>query len=222
MEQAAFQAAGGSFLPDGYVTVSSTTDAAKGKQGVTRLRVIKRWPFSSALKRMSCAIEVSSPASISAAGTISGSGGSYNAWHAQADALGSGSGVRILCKGAPEAIAPLLRAAPPSYAAAYASLSATGARVLALAYRSLPPGSSAIKVRSWTRNEAEQQLTFVGFLVLSSPLKTDSKRTVRELQLSRHRVVMITGDAPLTAVAVAHQVRKFLSCCASRCRLRIF
>lgn len=203
MERSAFTAAGGTFLPDGSISVLSPADAMRRvPAAVTRLRVVKRWPFSSALKRMSCAIEVAGAAARTGAG---GSGGG-GVWRETMDALGAGSGVRIVCKGAPEALAPLLAAVPPGYASAYASLSATGARVLALAYRGLPASATAASVRAWSRDEAERGLVFAGFLVLSSPLKTDSRRTVRELQLSRHRVVMITGDAPLTAVAVAHQV----------------
>jgi manganese-transporting P-type ATPase len=208
MEQAAFISAGGSFLSDGTISMNAASDQARAPRAAAagKLRVFKRWPFSSSLKRMTCAIDLAGSATISSGLT---SGDALDKWHASVDALGCGNGgggVRIVCKGAPEALAPLLRAVPPAYNAAYASLSATGARVLALAYRVLP-GASVAKVRSWPREEAEQQLSFVGFLVLSSPLKTDSKRTVKELQLSQHRVVMITGDAPLTAVAVAHQVR---------------
>ena len=202
MERSAFIAAGAIFLSDGSVSVLTPADASRRASASTSLlRVVKRWPFSSALKRMSCAIDVAASSAPAARQRV-GEGG----WHGAMDALGAGAGVRIVCKGAPEALAPLLSAVPPAYASAYASLSATGARVLALAYRVLPAAASASKVRAWSREDAEQGLTFVGFLVLSSPLKTDSRRTVRELQLSRHRVVMITGDAPLTAVAVAHQV----------------
>jgi magnesium-transporting ATPase (P-type) len=113
--------------------------------------------------------------------------------------------MRIVVKGAPEVISALLAAVPDGYDATYRALTLTGARVLALAYRVLPADATAAAVRKWTRSEAEQKLTFAGFLVLSSPLKTDSRRCIAELRSSEHRVIMITGDAPYTAIAVAAQ-----------------
>ncbi|KAI7524872.1 putative cation transporting ATPase, partial [Hortaea werneckii] len=62
------------------------------------------------------------------------------------------------------------------------------------------------KINDLKREDVECDLHFAGFLVLQCPLKDDALKAVRMLNESSHRVVMITGDNPLTAVHVARQV----------------
>ena len=57
-----------------------------------------------------------------------------------------------------------------------------------------------------TREDAEKDLTFCGFIVSECPLKEDSLQVIEELVDSAHEVVMITGDNQLTAAYVAHQL----------------
>ena len=111
-------------------------------------------------------------------------------------------------KGAPETIRKMLVETPNGYEETFKYFTRNGGRVLALAYKYLNEDGevSQKKINHIEREEVESQLHFAGFLVLQCPLKDDAKKAVRMLNESSHRVVMITGDNPLTAVHVARQV----------------
>ena len=111
-------------------------------------------------------------------------------------------------KGAPETIRNMLIDVPPYYEETFKYFTRNGGRVLALAYRYLATDSELgqNRINDLKREDVEAKLTFAGFLVLQCPLKLDAKTAVRMLNESSHRVVMITGDNPLTAVHVAREV----------------
>lgn len=151
----------------------SSNDAIQvGRQGI---RILHRFPFSSALKRMSCIVQCT-----------------------------SGS-LMVTCKGAPEVIEERLARVPSWYRRTFTQLAHTGARVLALATKTIPNGKipSAEKAKHLPREQAETELTFAGFLVFHCPLKPDSKEAIAALRNSLHHVVMITGDNSLTAIHTA-------------------
>ena len=95
---------------------------------------------------------------------------------------------------------------PEDYDTTYLSLSRRGARVLALGWRNL--GSMTLSsLRDLKRENVESELQFAGFVIISCPLKPDSKSVIKELVGASHKVTMITGDNPLTACHVAKQLR---------------
>ena len=117
-------------------------------------------------------------------------------------------GTFVGVKGAPETIRTMLIETPPKYEETFKYFTRNGARVLALAYKYLATDAEIgqKRINDLKREEVECDLKFAGFLVLQCPLKEDAIKSVQMLNESSHRVVMITGDNPLTAVHVARQV----------------
>jgi cation-transporting ATPase 13A1 len=101
----------------------------------------------------------------------------------------------------------MLAVQPPYYQAAYQYHMNRGKRVLALACKRAPrSGSGSNSKTGPTRAEVETGLGFLGFLLYDCDLKADTKSVIRELRLSNHRVMMITGDSPYTAADVGRRV----------------
>lgn len=81
------------------------------------------------------------------------------------------------------------------------AMAAAGMRVLAMAERSLP-GLPAD--RSLTALECD--LVFLGLVGLQDPPRAEARQAVQALQEAGVRVLMVTGDHPATASAIARQV----------------
>lgn len=162
--------------------VLTKNDVVVPKRGKLKpLKIYQRFHFSSALKRMSVLAGhmMSSSSDVSYIGAV---------------------------KGAPEMIMTMLKNVPENYKKTYIEYSRSGARVLALGIKEfgcLEPSA----VRDIKREDVECDLTFAGFVIVSCPMKPDSKIVIKELIQSSHKVVMITGDNPLTACHVARELR---------------
>lgn len=105
-------------------------------------------------------------------------------------------------KGAPEFMRASMKNLPHDYDDIYLQMSRLGARVLALGYRTLGTLTHQ-ELSELKREDVEKDLMFAGFLLISCPLKPDSRAVSLELADSGHRLVMITGDGALTACHVA-------------------
>lgn len=80
-----------------------------------------------------------------------------------------------------------LASVPSDYNQVYLELSRRGARVLALAWKELGRFTQS-QARDLKREELEKDLTFAGFVIISCPLKTDSRRVITEIQNASHKV----------------------------------
>lgn len=150
-------------------------DTVEKKGSTEKIKILRRFQFSSALKRS---------ATISNVSSLPGKN-------------------LVSVKGAPETLRGMLVDAPENYEDVYKSFTRSGSRVLALAYKYLETGVSVTKV---DRKDVEDKLHFAGFIVFHCPLKPDAVETIKNLNESSHRCVMITGDNPLTACHVAKEV----------------
>uniref|UniRef100_A0A7N4NJH9 Cation-transporting ATPase n=2 Tax=Sarcophilus harrisii TaxID=9305 RepID=A0A7N4NJH9_SARHA len=107
-------------------------------------------------------------------------------------------------KGAPEMVASFCRpeTVPPNFKKELKLYTMQGFRVIALAHKPLKAGGH-LEMGTYSREEVESELTFLGLLIMENRLKKETKPVLRELSSARIRTVMITGDNLQTAITVA-------------------
>jgi Ca2+-transporting ATPase len=113
---------------------------------------------------------------------------------------GDGAGT-VAVKGALEAVAGLCRLSPDrlqGVAEASDAMAARGLRVLAVA-------RGSFEGPAWPATAQGFEFGFLGLLALADPLRAGVPAAVRECRSAGIRVVMITGDHPVTARAIAAQ-----------------
>ena len=120
---------------------------------------------------------------------------------------GSGVSVACLVKGSAEALKPLILEdeLPTWYDEAHTRMAEKGMRVLALAFKYVSDDDAQGAATSWDRAQVECGLTFAGFVAFQCRVRADSPVVISALTESAHRCVMVTGDAPLTALYVARE-----------------
>ncbi|XP_053308201.1 polyamine-transporting ATPase 13A2 [Spea bombifrons] len=138
--------------------------------------VLQRFPFSSALQRMSVISKLPGDAPCD-----------------------------LYMKGAPEMVASLCRneTVPLDFSAMLRQYTQDGYRVLAFAYKTLSAVKNFEEAQAISRESAERDLVFLGFLVMKNVLKPETSPVIYELRKANIRTVMVTGDNMLTAVNVA-------------------
>ena len=98
----------------------------------------------------------------------------------------------------PSGIAPLDDARRSALVQAEADLGAQGLRVLAVAWRHVDPGEP--------REALERGLVLAGLIALEDPPRPEVPDALARCRVAGIRVVMVTGDHPRTALAIARQV----------------
>ncbi|CAI7803825.1 unnamed protein product [Closterium sp. NIES-53] len=175
------------------------------------LAVLRHFDFDSDLRRMAVAVLHVHPAVVRSAG---GEG-------AGADG-GGAAPMSLLVKGAPErcggagwdwmcGIRPLCTptSLPRDFEAQLKELTLGGSRVLAVASRSLSH-LTLQQVAETSRADMEKELVFCGFLVLENPIKPETTPVLHCLAAAGLRCLMVTGDNPLTALAVSRHCGPYL------------
>jgi Ca2+-transporting ATPase len=84
--------------------------------------------------------------------------------------------------------------------AAYQSLAEQGLRTLALARRSLPEGIAL------DEEDVERDLTLLGIVGIIDPPRPEVPGAIQLAYSAGIRIIMITGDAPATALAIARRI----------------
>ncbi len=122
------------------------------------------------------------------------------------------AGARTLfCKGALEFVLPLCTGVETArgvealadgiakrFLAAQDEMARQGLRILALAYRPLPDG---VQCKDW-----ENQLVLAGIVGLEDPPRPEVPEAIAKCRAAGIRVIMVTGDHPHTALAVARRI----------------
>jgi Ca2+-transporting ATPase len=108
---------------------------------------------------------------------------------------------RVVAKGAPEAIIELCHLDPARaarVAARVAAMAGEGLRVLGVAV-------AAADAANLPQHQHGFDFAFAGLLALADPLRPEVPSVVAQCHAAGMRVVMITGDHPATAMAIARQ-----------------
>ncbi|CDW88269.1 atpase type 13a2 isoform 3 [Stylonychia lemnae] len=111
----------------------------------------------------------------------------------------------LFLKGSPEKVKELSRrdSIPSNYDSILEDYTQRGYRVIALAYRQVNiPTDDLLTI---TRDKVEDNLTFVGFLIMQNKLKAATIPTLNILNKSKVRCIMATGDNMLTALSVGRK-----------------
>lgn len=111
----------------------------------------------------------------------------------------------VYTKGSPEMIKQLCKpqSLPEGYSQQLSIFAKKGYRIIAIAFKSLDPKVNYTKIQRFSREDVENDLEFLGFVILENRLKPDTSEVINTLNTAKIRTIMITGDNILTAISVA-------------------
>ncbi len=125
-------------------------------------------------------------------------------------AVSSDSKIEIHCKGAPESVIPLCDLSDDEkhiIQNVIHNLSSKGRRVLAVATKNLSESKSNFNAALYKDySTVENNLFFLGLVSLADPPRLDTIPAILECKNAGIKVVMITGDHPVTAKAIATEL----------------
>jgi Ca2+-transporting ATPase len=158
--------------------------AGKVTANVSEAARLKEWPFDSDRKRMTVLLQHDD-------GTVC------------AYTKGAPDSLLVRCAfvlGA-EGVRPMLDADRQAIMEANGHMANRALRVLAAAYREV-----AIDAGAWEVETIERELVFVGLVGMQDPPRPTAAAAVARCREAGIRVVMITGDHPATAAAIAREL----------------
>ncbi|XP_055480957.1 polyamine-transporting ATPase 13A3 isoform X6 [Psammomys obesus] len=143
---------------------------------IYEIGIVRQFPFSSALQRMSVVARVLGDKKMDA-----------------------------YMKGAPEVVASLCKpeTVPVEFEKVLEDYTKQGFRVIALAHRKLESKLTWHKVQHINRDAIENNMDFMGLIIMQNKLKEETPAVLEDLHKANIRTVMVTGDNMLTAVSVA-------------------
>ncbi|XP_016944123.1 LOW QUALITY PROTEIN: polyamine-transporting ATPase 13A3 [Drosophila suzukii] len=111
----------------------------------------------------------------------------------------------VYCKGSPEMLQKLCtpQSLPDNYSEQLSTFAKKGYRIIAIAFKALVQKMNYTKIQRLSREEVENNLEFLGFVILENRLKPDTAKVIKALNSAKIRTIMITGDNILTAMSVA-------------------
>ncbi|OBI10323.1 cation-translocating P-type ATPase [Mycobacterium scrofulaceum] len=124
---------------------------------------------------------------------------------------GGNGGPMLMLKGAPEEVLPRCRFADTDAGPAHAEslvlrLAEQGLRVLAVAQRRWEHGTGEEDTDVDAVDAAAHDLELIGYVGLADTARASSRPLIEALVQAGRRVVLITGDHPVTARAIARQL----------------
>ena len=115
--------------------------------------------------------------------------------------LSPGGERRVAVKGAPETVLALCRVGDEALREAMKDVEKAGARGLRL----LGVAEARWDAQEWPADPRQYRFEWLGFVALADPLRTGVAEAIALCRRAGVRVVMITGDYPGTALAIAGQ-----------------
>jgi Ca2+-transporting ATPase len=113
---------------------------------------------------------------------------------------------RLATKGAPEAVADLCHLSSEARAAVQHQVEAMAARGLRVLGVAKGEWQASKPDTAWPKSQHDFDFTFLGLVAFLDPPRPEVAAAIAECRLAGVRVLMLTGDHPATARAVARQV----------------